>query len=371
MIEGSASALDLGRFPIELRAIGPAAAPSGGLGGAALRAERGAIVDFLVFLAYVGWHFCRFAVKPVRVMTRGDLYHLHSYEYFPVVWLWSRLFGGRILYDAHDFYPGLYRDADLPRVRRRWIRPFLARMEALCVARADTILTVNDGIADLIEARFGRRPEILRNAHDERLDRAPDRTIRETLGLADDRFLVVIVGNRKVGRAVEEAIEALRLLPERVHLACVGAGYDDLAETAARRGLAGRVHGLPPVAPDEIVPFIAAADASLVAYSASSDNFANSLPNGFFQAVAARLPLVFPPLKEIAGLAKRYGCGVEADPRSPVSVAAALRRLAEDEAERRRCRAGAAALATAISFAREERVLRAALERGQPLAASA
>ena len=73
--------------------------------------------------------------------------------------------------------------------------------------------------------------------------------------------------------AIQEALDALLLLPDQVHLAFVGRNYDSSLEDIQGRDLADRVHVVPPVLPNEVVPFIRTADAALILYFPWSVNY--------------------------------------------------------------------------------------------------
>jgi glycosyltransferase involved in cell wall biosynthesis len=318
-----------------------------------------AAITLCAFLVYYLFVYC---LRPLHLMRRASIYHLHSYEYFPLVRLWCALFGGRLVYDAHDFYLGIQNDEELLPVQRRWIRPFLLWLEMRCVARADVFLTVNSGTADLIEKQFGRRPLVLRNCHDSRLDHPPARSLREAVGLGTEDLLVVATGNWKQGHATREAIEALRLLPENVHLAFVGAGYEQYRALAERKGLARRVHLAGSVAANEVVPFIASADAALLLYHQHNANYANALPNGFFQSLAAGLPLIYSDLPGMTEMAAPYDLAPAVDSQSPESIANALRQVLLDPVERRSRREAARCFSASISFEKEAIILREILD---------
>ena len=65
---------------------------------------------------------------------------------------------------------------------RNRMRPFLNRLEDRLVAEAAAVVTVSDGIAELMERTFGRRPVVIRNCHDERLDRAACARSADSIG---------------------------------------------------------------------------------------------------------------------------------------------------------------------------------------------
>jgi glycosyltransferase involved in cell wall biosynthesis len=116
---------------------------------------------------------------------------------------------------------------------------------------------------------------------------------------------VVSIGQWKPGQATAKAIEALTLLDPRVHLAFIGSGYDRVRPMVEERRLSGRVHLLGSVPATEVVPFVVSADAALIHYREHNPNYANALPNGFFQSLAAGLPRGYVDLQEMAAVAGR------------------------------------------------------------------
>ncbi len=155
--------------------------------------------------------------------------------------------------------------------------------------------------------------------------------------------------------AVVMAVAALALLPQRFHLAFVGRGYERVAHELTREPVRGRVHHGIALAPDAIVPAIRSADVGLVIYGAYSENYRNALPNGFFQVVAAGLPVVRMPLPEIEATVGRSDIGVCLDCPDAPSLAQAILDCADDDV---RYRAGAATLARELSWTAEATRLR-------------
>ncbi|WP_342740129.1 glycosyltransferase [Bradyrhizobium sp. B117] len=316
-----------------------------------------------LFVRHLGTYLNRYVFSVLAVTPRADIYYLHAFYQFPAVWILCLRYRAKMIYDAHDFYSQLEDDGSLSSFWKNWVLPFERFVERLCVRFADDVVTVNDGIADLMRKRFGRDPIILRNAHDPRLDRAPAGTIREAIGLPADAFLVVSIGNWKPGMAMAQMFDALSKLPRKVHLAFLGAGYPPLDEAINSRGIDGRVHVVPPVLPQEVVPFIKSADASVVLYYGKSINYQNALPNRFFQSIAAKLPLVYPDLTEMRRLADRYQVGLLADPQHPDQIEAALRVLIDNPEQRIALRKNLDLASGELCWEREERVLRALLHQ--------
>jgi len=266
----------------------------------ALREGRGgALGEWALYLGFRGEEWWRNYHSARRSIPPAKLYYLHSFEMYRAVAPLSAQYGARVIYDAHDFYRGILPTSLQHPCDRRRLRPFLDRLEDRLLAQADAVVTVSDGVADLIEALCGRRPAVIRNCHDERQDQSPERDLRTELGLTPAARLCVVVGNHKPGMAVDVAVAALARLPDRFHVAFLGRGYDAVDLAGVDSALMPRLHFGYVVAPTEVVPTIRSADFGLVLYEPYSENYRRALPNGFFQVVAAGLPVVRARLPEI------------------------------------------------------------------------
>ena len=202
----------------------------------------------------------------------------------------------------------------------------------------------------------------MRNAHDLRIDEPSESDVRAASGVGEDDFLLVVIGNLKPELAAREALRATAELPERVHIAFVGRGHEANTEFADSIGLGARAHMLGHVAPTEITSFIRTADAAPVLSLARTNNDVHSLPNKFFHAVAAGLPVLYPGLPEMAALGRRFELGIEIDPADPASIAGGVASLLDDPAELERFRANVAKAREVLNWEREERVLAEILE---------
>jgi glycosyltransferase involved in cell wall biosynthesis len=272
-------------------------------------------------------------------LPAADLYYLHSQYHFPAVWWRGRAGRRPFVYDAHDLYWTLRRDGRPLPFADRVIWAIWDRIERLAARHAGACVTVGEGVARHAQDRFGRRFSVVRNGHDVRLDSRSAPGIRTRLGLGPDAFILAVAGNFKRGMAVEPLLRALSDLPERVHLVFVGGHYQEFLETISSLGVAERTHLVPPVAPTEIVPLLAEADLAPIPYYPSSVSVRHALPNGFFLAIAAGVPVLYPnALVDLRELAERHRVGWEIDPESATSIAAAVRQLLEapqELAERR------------------------------------
>jgi glycosyltransferase involved in cell wall biosynthesis len=251
-------------------------------------------------------------------LPKASLYYLHSFYQFPAVFLKSRLLSVPYFYDAHDYYL-----AENPGKFNRWL-------ESLCIKYAAAFVTVSQGVADILLQEYDRKPVVVRNCHDPRLEEEPAQNLRQSLNLAPDDFLLVVVGQAKIGMAIDEAIEAMRNVPANVHIAFVGKNTQNYSRLVEQARLTSRIHLVPPVAASQVVPFVCSADAALILYYPRTENYKNCLPNGFFQSISARLPLIYPELPELCHVAEKYDIGITVNPRSSKELQEGIMQLMQN-----------------------------------------
>jgi glycosyltransferase involved in cell wall biosynthesis len=375
VIEGRASHLDRRDLPFELRSLGGgetgpdagAAAPNrGGQSGrfpGRLAHWLGQLASRVPGIRYAVDHVYWYGVRTFLAAPMASLYYLHAFTQFPAVYLRSRIHGVPYVYDAHDFYQGIEDGGEFGWLHRRLRLPWERWLEAACIRHAAAVVTVSDGVAALQGQAFGCRPTVIRNCEDRRLHRAPSRRLRETTAVEPSGFLFVVVGHAKPGQAIPQLLEAMRGTPPHVHVALLGMGYERFAARIQALDLQSRVHLLPPVRSFEVVPFIEDADASLLLYYARSRNYAQCLPNGFFQAIAAGLPLLYPELPEVARLARDHALGLPIDPLSPASIARGMLAFAEQPDRLLEFRRNAQRAREVLNWEGEEEILATLLRR--------
>jgi glycosyltransferase involved in cell wall biosynthesis len=371
VVEGHASRLDRGGLPFMLRSLSACEARSRGVTAVPSRDARTEslgcrlkqLVSRVPGVAYTVDHLYRYGLRTFLATPKASLYYLHAFNQFPAVWLRCRIHGSRYIYDAHDFYAGIEEARDLGWAHRIFRLPWERWLEKHCIRRAAAVVTVSKGVAALQRRAFGCQPVVVRNCEDRRLRRAPSRGLRDTVGAHPTDFLFAVVGHAKVGQAIPEMLEALTATPATVHVALVGMGYERFASRIRALNLEPRVHMILPVKPFEVAPFIESADASLLLYYTRSANYTYCLPNGFFQAIAAGLPLLYPKLPEVWKVATEYDLGLPIDPTSAASIADGMLAFFQQSDRVSVYRRNAKRAGDVLNWEHEERVLAAVLER--------
>lgn len=330
-----------------------AASPPAAAGVSRLRSRVPGPIRAPVTAARGIWFFVRdYLVRTYRVLPAADLYVLHGFYQYPAVRLKAAIRRVPIVYDVHDFYSAGSSDRPLD-AGERVVRAWHNWVERRCARHAERLITVSQGLAELLEDRFGRRAEVVRNVQDPRLDEEPARTLREASGVAGDVLLACFVGAAKDGLDLDPVLAAMRAVPS-LHLALVGRGHDAAVEHARAFGVADRVHAVGPVPSRQVRPFIASADVAVFPYRPITVNYRVALPNGVFHALAAGLPILYSDLTEVTRLLEPAGAGVVLDLDAPSTIAATLRELADDRSALRALAEQAEALGRDLTWEREE-----------------
>jgi glycosyltransferase involved in cell wall biosynthesis len=261
-----------------------------------------------------------------QVAPRADLVHAMAYMGIPVGLDLGRRDRAPVIYDARDIYVDAANLARLPKPARR----LFARIERGWARRASRVVTVNVPYAEVMAERFGLpMPLVVMNCALRR--EAPEhrpRHFHERLGLAESTRVVLYQGGFSRDRGIEQLITALPDLPDAA-LVLLGYGplRDELELRAGEPGLAGRLHVLPAVPPDELIEWVASADVVAMPIQPTTLNHRLTTPNKLFEAMAAGVPVVASDLPGMAGIVRETGCGVLVDPVDPAAVAGAIKGL--------------------------------------------
>jgi glycosyltransferase involved in cell wall biosynthesis len=307
-----------------------------------LRFSRGA--RFL--WAVRGW-----SLAARRVTPPADAYHGHDLSGLIAAWLAARRQPGSIVvYDSHELFLEAGAVASLPRLPRRVV----GLLEGALARRAAAVVTVNPSIgAELVQRCRISQPVVVMNCaprwHPEMTDPPVCDRFREVLPIPPGQPIVLYQGAFTPHRGIEPMVRALAE-PELTGAAGVFLGYgpmrDWLLAEARRPAVAGRMHVLEAVPPDELLEWTASADVTGAPIERVNLNHWYSTPNKMFESMAAGVPFVSSDFPERGRIIRDSGAGVLCDPGDIRSVAQAFASVltlsATERLEfRRRCRRAA------------------------------
>jgi len=259
---------------------------------------------------------------------RVDAWHAHDLT--GLVALAPRLGSGvPIVYDVHDLLLESGTALKLPSPARR----VLQRYEGHLVSDVAAVVTVNRGLAEVLQRRYRpRRIEILHNYPDRWTPPLPrPRLIRDAAGIPDGAPIILSHGLLGPGRGIEQLMQAL-LLPglEFAHVVLMGFGTarGEYAAAATRLDLGHRVHVLDAVPPSDLLRWVASADIGAVLHPGTRLNDHNKTPNKLFECIAAGTPVIasdWPLIKDFVVDDPAGVLGMVCDPSNIEDIASALR----------------------------------------------
>jgi hypothetical protein len=223
--------------------------------------------------------------------------------------------GAPVLLDAHEFSPREFEDRGLWRLLHGPYTDWLCRRY---LARAAAMTTVAHGIAEAYQRAYGLEVSVVHSA--------PALAHLTPQPVPSDRIRMVHHGAAVRSRRIEVMMEMMELLDSRFELDLMlvpgDARYIGRLKSMAQ-GKA-RIRVLPPVRMEEIVPFTNRYDIGLFLLPPANFNYAQALPNKFFEFIQARLAVAIGPSPEMKRLVERFDCGLVAPDFAPASLARLL-----------------------------------------------
>src|SRR5579872_2632261 len=247
---------------------------------------------------------------------RFDVVHAHDFNVLRLAADLADSSGARLVYDSHEWWSGRERHGrptPLERAREK-------RIERRIVARADAVLTVSPGIADLL-GRWRRGPvTLVRNTF-------PRQEIPASgAGLLNRPRGAVYAGRIGAARDIETLLEAASAL----QLDTVLMGKADREFLPRLRVAQGTVRIEPARPVDEVDEVLRRVGISVVTLTDSCENHRLALPNKVFHAVRAGVPVVAADLPELRRLVTKHGIGALYKPGDAVSMQRALEQVTAD-----------------------------------------
>lgn len=264
----------------------------------------------------------------VAAAPETDVFHAKALITLPVVREAARRLSGRFVYDVADYHTEAARLARMPGLVRELVR----RRERGWARDAAGTLAVSQPIADLVEERWGIAPPvILMNCppawHPETPGLVASDLVRTTAAIPTERPVILYQGGYSVDRGIEELVSALAEPSLRQFGAvAVFMGFGRLETWLREQAAADPEHVmvLPPVPPDELLPWTASADVTFVGQPPRTLNQRYNLPNKLFESLMAGVPVVVSRGNAQCRLVSTERVGACADVDSPRSIAEAL-----------------------------------------------
>lgn len=258
------------------------------------------------------WYGVRELEKVLAI--RHDAYHANDWDTLLIAARAAQRHKARFVVDLHEYAPLQFENQS-----NWWLfEPMIRHMLRTYAVGADASITVAPVLAERYHQEFGLNPLVVLNA--------PALVSLPPKHFDPQNIRIIHHGSAMAARKPEWMIEAIARCDARytLHLMLLPSPYVAHLQNLAEKIAPGRVFFHEPAAPDAIVPTIAQFDVGFNLIAPTNYNYLMSLPNKFFESIAAGLAICVGPSPSMVNLVKQYGCGCIAPSFRPEDIAATL-----------------------------------------------
>jgi hypothetical protein len=237
----------------------------------------------------------------------------------------------KILFDAHEYAPRHFEDKLVWRIFFQRFNKYLCKKY---LPQVDKMITVGEALAKEYTKHYPVDPIVVTNAN-YLSNHAPSK-------VDPNKIKLIHHGAANPSRQLEIMIEMMNLLDERFSLDLMLL-TPSTANKKTRDYLTTlknmikdkpNINIIPPVKSSEVVASIHHYDIGIFLLPPINFNYANTLPNKFFDFVQARLCIAIGPTPEMAALVNTYDLGVVADDFTAISLAKKINALSNSDIAR-------------------------------------
>ncbi len=261
---------------------------------------RGGPLKFLHF----NWKLVLFLFK-----KRPDIIHCHDLWVLPSAVLPVIFTKCKLIYDAHEYYPGLEIFTRNKIKKKIWIL-----FEYLAIPHVNVLLTVSEPLAKLYHEKYERikQVEVIRNLPKKEI---PMNKFSIPGVNSRQKKIILYQGHFRPGRGLENLIDSLPQVPE-VQLVLIGGGEleDKLKRRIEKCQLKDRVIFAGYIATDHLISATSCADLGIALFEPTSINYAYALPNKFFEYIMAGIPVLTSNIDTFQAYIDEYKVGLTVDP---------------------------------------------------------
>jgi glycosyltransferase involved in cell wall biosynthesis len=258
----------------------------------------------------------------------SDLIFANDLDTLPAAYLVSKIKKTRLIYDTHEYFTETPELVNRPKIQRIW-----EKIESWIFPNLQSIITVNQSIADLYQKKYKKKLVVVRNIpsffEPERIKS------RKELQLPEDKKILIIQGTGiNVDRGAEEACRAMKYLDNTV-LLIIGSGdvFPDLKIIIENEHLQNKVIIKPKMSFQELRQYTIQSDLGLSIDKDTNLNYRFSLPNKLFDYIHAGIPVLTSNLPEIRKITDEFHLGFSIENHHPEHIAEVISRIFNNEIE--------------------------------------
>jgi glycosyltransferase involved in cell wall biosynthesis len=262
---------------------------------------------------------------------RADVVHCHDTPVLLVGVLLKQLFGGKLVYDAHELESNKNgQSASIARLTL-WI-------ERVSWSSIDHFISVSPSIIDWYRDNLGEKPSSLilnspivssEPCLTKEVTDGASRYFHRTFEIPESSRVFLYLGLLEPGRGIELILNAFSSEGVRSHVVFVGYGaFAKLIQEHA--GIGSRIHLHPPVPHEDVVLLSSSADFGLCIIERVSLSDYYCLPNKLFEYAFAGIPVLASRFPDISSLVHKYELGECCDI-DTASIVEAVQRMEQQQ----------------------------------------
>ncbi|MBK7095738.1 MAG: glycosyltransferase [Saprospiraceae bacterium] len=233
----------------------------------------------------------------------------------------SKLRRKKIVFDAHEFFTGV------PELNGQSFKKLLWKItERVTLPFISVNYTVSDSLKYLYESQTRQKYEVIRNV--------PALTdFREiSYTKTDEKIKICYVGALNVGRGLENAIRAMKLLSDEFKLILIGGGdlESELRRMVTEMKLNDRIEITGWTSPESIPELLKGGHIGLNLLDSDSESYRVSLANKVFDYLHMGIPCLTMNFEEYQKLNEEFNCFVLLDSIGPESIVSGILRIIND-----------------------------------------
>jgi len=281
--------------------------------------------------------------------AKSNVYYANDLDTLPAAFLLSRLYGGRLVFDAHELYAEQFSDYSVQ------YKKFLTWLEEKLIRKADKVITVNDSIAGILSERYKiNRPEVILSCPIY-IDAGAKKKDRD-----ERKVKIIYQGIYNAERGLEELVlSAKHIRDGLVYFRGYGNVEVTLKRLVAENRLGDKVFLLEPVRMQDIVISLEGMDIGVGAFNSRALNSYYCLPNKIFEYMMAGLALAVSDLPELRKIVEQCENGVLFNPSDPKDIAEKINFLIDNPNELEKMKTNSLKWAKVYSWEREGEKLKA------------
>jgi glycosyltransferase involved in cell wall biosynthesis len=273
---------------------------------------------------YLRWYWRQPIMKDTlatAIASGCDAFHANDWNTLPIAVEAAKKLGGRVVFDDHEYAP---MEFDNRGRSEMMYTSMLRRILEHYATSADVMITVAPAIAERYRQEFQLNPVVVLNAPSQ-VERWPEKEVDF------DNIRLIHHGAAIPIRRLEVMIQALALCDSRFSLYFMltspDSAYVKYLKQVADELTPGRVNFLAPVPTADVIRTISDFDMGFCYIAPTIFSYLVSLPNKFFDFIAAGIPVCIGASPSMAEIVRSYDLGCISRSFEPADLAAALNGL--------------------------------------------